>query len=184
MKLPVYRMIVPEEGSWGVDFVALVDDPAIQMNWQAFAGKERFKADKDRQIISGPLMVANMPIYRRDERGEYYVVFDAPTIERIIHKFFKNGSTSNVNQMHDPTAKLDGVYMFESFQVTETLSPQGWDLPVGSWYGSYKVDNKDVWEQFIKTGEFKGFSVEGFFDEERIVDEEQEIIEMLIEALK
>ena len=28
----------------------------------------------------------------------------------------------------------------------------------------FKIDNDEVWNEFIKTGEFKGFSVEGMFD--------------------
>ena len=36
-KLPIYRFLVPDDDSEiGVDAVALVDYPAIEMNWQAF----------------------------------------------------------------------------------------------------------------------------------------------------
>ena len=31
------------------------------------------------------------------------------------------------------------------------------------WYGIYKVDNRPVWNEFIKTGKVKGFSIEGYF---------------------
>jgi hypothetical protein len=58
--------------------------------------------------------------------------------------------------------------MYESFIVDSQRGirpPMGFeDAPEGSWFGSYKVDNEDVWNNFIKTGEFKGFSVEGVFD--------------------
>jgi hypothetical protein len=59
----------------------------------------------------------------------------------------------------------DGVYMFESFLIDKSRmsNPKGFeDLPDGSWFGSYKVDNEDIWAK-IKSGEFKGFSVEGDF---------------------
>jgi len=37
MELPIYRFVVPEDDDEiGVDAVALVDYPAIEMNWQAF----------------------------------------------------------------------------------------------------------------------------------------------------
>jgi hypothetical protein len=189
-KLPIYKLIIKDEGvDTGVDYVALVDEPAIQMNWHAFNNKRAlFKTEsEDKRIISGALMVAEMPIYRRDERGEYYVVFDKQTIEQIVHKFMKNGYLKNVNMMHDNTAKVDGVYMFESFIIDASRgikTPEGFDsLTDGSWFGSFKVDNEEVWQEFIKTGIFKGFSVEGVFQEEYVDHEEDVVINAIIEAL-
>jgi len=37
------------------------------------------------------------------------------------------------------------------------------NVPDGSWFGSFKVDNDEVW-QLIKDGKVKGFSVEGVFN--------------------
>ena len=167
-KLPIYKMTINNEGESGVDFVALVDVPAIEVDWFAFAKEERFKTiDPQRRIITGALMLADTPIYRRNEKmGEFMVVFDKPTIEQIVQKFFKQNKTNNVNEMHD--TPIEGVYMYESFIIDKSRgisAPKGFNkIPDGSWFGSYKVDNTDVWENFIKTGEFKGFSVEGLFD--------------------
>jgi len=190
-KLPIYKLIIKEEGvDTGVDYVALVNEPAIQMNWRAFnASKSLFKAEsEDKRIISGALMVADMPIYRRDERGEYYVVFDKETIQQIVHKFMKNGYLRNVNMMHDGTQKVDGVYMFESFIIDSSRgikTPEGFDtLTDGSWFGSFKVDNDMVWDDFVKTGIFKGFSVEGVFQEQYVDHEEDVVINAIIDALK
>lgn len=167
-KLPIYRMTInPDDEETGVDYVALVDQPAIEVDWFAFDKEMKFKADVDRRIITGALMIADLPIYRRDEKmGEYMVVFDKTTIEQIAQKFAKRKKNSNVNEMH--ATPLDGVYMYESF-ITDVergiVAPKGFKkVPDGSWFGSYKVDNDDVWNNFIKTGDFKGFSVEGFFD--------------------
>lgn len=171
--------INPDDES-GVSFVALVDDPAIKRNWFAFNDQQfKFKADSDRRIITGALMIADLPIYRASkEKGEYYVTFPPTTIEQIVQKFFKQGNTSNVNKMHDSEKQVDGVYMFESFIVDSTRgikAPEGFaGITEGSWIGSYKVENEDVWQNFIKTGEFQGFSVEGMFD--------MEVQELSIEA--
>jgi hypothetical protein len=67
-----------------------------------------------------------------------------------------------VNAYHN--AELDGVFMFESY-ITDTergiLAPKGYeDTPDGSWFGSFKVENNEVWEN---RHAFKGFSVEGLF---------------------
>ena len=37
------------------------------------------------------------------------------------------------------------------------------DAPLGTWCVSMKVDNDEVWNDFVKTGKVKGFSIEGNF---------------------
>lgn len=191
--LPIYKLVI-DESETGVEYVALVDKPAIERNWVAF--NENFEpkeykfqvADQEKRIISGPLMVANLPIYRNDpSMGEYYAVFDSATIAQIAQKYFKNKFTSNVNIMHDPAAIVEGVYMFESFIIDRTkgiLPPKGFDgLTDGSWFGSYKVDNDEIWNDFIKTGDLKGFSVEGMFKHEPYVDKPADAIQQVINAI-
>lgn len=188
-KLPIYRFEVKEDDDTQVTAVALVDYPAIEMNWQTFSAHEiySFKADKEKRIISGPLMVADLPIYRRDEQGEYYGLFKAEDIYNIRNKFFKNNNSKEVNQMHDPNQMVEGVYMIESFLIDSKRgihSPNGYKLPDGSWFGSYKVDNQEVWDKFIKSGEFKGFSVEGVFNTVQIDSKPLDLIEQIIDIIK
>ncbi len=172
--LPIYKLSLSDDPDSGVDFIALVDDPAIQRNFMAFKNETkprlRFQVTSPEQhIISGPLMVADMCIFRDDPiHGEHLVYFDALTIKQIVLRFFQKGLTSNINLMHLPDAKPEGIFMFESFIIDSSkgiLTPKGFDLlSDGSWFGSFKVDNFIIWDHFIKTGEFKGFSVEGFFN--------------------
>lgn len=169
--LPVYKMdIVSDENSdLEVDYVALVDKPAIEKNFLAFNEHEQkmtFAIQEDEQIITGALMLADKPIYRNDENGEYYVVFGKDTIKKIAQKFFTKGYQSNVNLMHDSGQRLDGLTMFESWITDEKRGVKAMkgfeDVPEGSWFGSFKVNNPDVW-QMVKEGKVKGFSVEGLF---------------------
>jgi hypothetical protein len=170
MDLPIYLLDISEDETAGteVNYVALVDRPAIQMNWQKFNEvKEKFAVNAEKQIITGPLMVADMPIYRKDDEfGEYYAMFNAPTIEKIAQKFFIKGFQSNVNLMHDGEMIVEGATMFESWIVDRSLGKMpmnGYeDVADGSWFGSFKINNDGVW-QMIKDGTFKGFSVEGLF---------------------
>jgi hypothetical protein len=123
---------------------------------------------EDQRIISGPLMVAEQLIYRNNEKfGEHYVKFSAETIKSIAIKFAKKGYQANVNIMHDDGMKVEGVTMFESFLTDKNrgIQPmQGFeDVPDGSWFGSFYVENDKVWEA-VKSGSLKGFSVEGLFD--------------------
>lgn len=171
-KLPMYTLTIDEdiEHNTGVEYVALVDNPAIERNWMAFNEHKPMKfaiENEEQRIVSGPLMVADLPIYRRDEKhGEYYAIFGAKTIMQIVQKFFKNKYNTNVNIMHDSSDKVEGVFMFESFIINRDRGikpPKGFEgLTNGSWFGSYKVENDSVWAD-IKAGTFKGFSVEGPF---------------------
>lgn len=169
--LPVYKMdIVSDENSdLEVDYVALVDKPAIEKNFLAFNEHEQkmaFAIQDDEQIITGALMLADKPIYRNDENGEYYVIFSKDTIKKIAQKFFTKGYQSNVNLMHDSGQRLEGLTMFESWITDQKRGIQAMkgfeDVPEGSWFGSFKVNNPDVW-QMVKDGKVKGFSVEGLF---------------------
>jgi hypothetical protein len=170
LELPVYMLDITEDvnDDAQVDFIALVDRPAIQKNWNAFKEKQIFDiVSEDKRIISGCIMLADSPIFRSDATyGDYYVAFSKETIFKIAQKFFKKGYQSNVNLMHDSGQVVEGLTMFESFITDKTrgISPmKGFeDVPDGSWFGSFKVENENVW-QMVKDGSVKGFSVEGLF---------------------
>lgn len=174
MNLPLYKAVIDHNEVTGVSAVALVDNPAISIDFLAFSNhtKYEFSLDDEQRIISGPLMVADMPIYRNDGGKEYYVMFDASTIKDIVQRFFKQGNTSKANLMHTDGIVPD-VFMFESYIVDDKRGNQAPsyapELPQGSWVGSYKVNNDEVWQK-IKAGELKGFSVEGLFGQVKIAE--------------
>lgn len=172
--LPIFKLVIDDnlDSNAEVDFVALVDRPAIEKNFIAFnkqdeSNKQFFAIQNEEQkIITGALMLANTPIYRVDERGEYYVIFEADAVKQIVLKFFKRGYQKNVNLMHDGGMIVEGLTMFESWikdSKRGVMAMNGFEnVPDGSWFGSFKVENEDVW-QLIKDGKVKGFSVEGIF---------------------
>lgn len=154
-----------------VQAIAFVDKPAIEKNFMAFSdARVMFDADAERQIVSGPAMIPDSLIYRRDENGEYNVFFSKPTVEAIALKYFKKDYQKNINLFHDPNLSVDGVTIFESFisDSKRGIQPmKGFeDLPDGTWFISAKVENPEVWAK-IKSGEVKGFSVEGYFATKR-----------------
>jgi len=123
--------------------------------------------DEERRIISGPLILADTPIYRRDDNGEYYVKFPKKTIEDILIKFAKKGYHTRVNLMHDSGQVADGVTIFEIFVTDRArgiMPMKGFeDVPDGSAFASAKVENEEVWRE-VKAGKLRGFSVEGIFN--------------------
>lgn len=184
MELPIYELMISEDPTDNaeVNFVSLVERPAIQKNWQAFNNKVNFSiANEERRIISGAIMLADTPIYRRDDsHGEYFVIFSKETIFQIVQRYFKNKYQFNVNINHRQDMVLDDVYMFESFISDKSrgiLPMKGFeDAPDGSWFGSMKVDNDYAWNE-AKSGNLNGFSVEGIFEYSKKPRREEQILE-------
>lgn len=173
MEFPIYKCVIDENlnSDLQVSYVALVDRPAIEKNFLAFnKEKLKFLVDTSKRIVSGPVMAANMLIYRNSPQiGEYYTVFDAPTIEMIVQKFFKKGYIQNFNIMHDDKATTGtGITIFESFLTNAErgiMPMKGFeDMAEGSWFISAKVDDDSVWSA-VQDGTLRGFSVEGIFQQ-------------------
>lgn len=172
MQLQIYKaQIDPALNSeLEVQFIGLVDRPAIEKNFQAFADhkqKAAFVLNEEKRIISGPAMISDMPLYRKDDQlGEYYVVFDKPAIQSIVEKFAAKGFMQKFNLFHDDQQQVSDVTIFNSFISDKELGVQplvGFeDSADGSWFISAKVNNPDVWTK-VKEGLIKGFSVEGLF---------------------
>ena len=189
MENKIIEMTIDElDDETRVEKISFVDDPAIKREWLAFQKHgQAFKIQsEEKRIVSGALMVADLPIFRRSKTGEeYYVVFNAETIKKIVFKFMREGRLSMVNEMHEKD--VDGVFMFESILIDQERgigTPSGHDtLPNGSWFGSFKVDNDAVWAK-VKDGTFRGFSVEGIFDEAIERDIDSRIISALREILE
>jgi hypothetical protein len=186
--LPIFMLDITDDinDDAQVDFIALVDRPAIQKNWNAFNKSQKFEiVNEERRIISGAIMLADTPIFRSDSTyGDYYVAFSKDTILKIVQKFFKKGFQSNVNLMHDSTAQFSDITLFESFisDPSRGIMPmKGFeDAPVGSWFGSMIVDNEEAWTK-VKNGEILGFSVEGLFNYK---PREVNKVESMVDAIK
>ena len=131
MALPVYEMVInPDESSEvEVSFVALVDKPAIEKNFLAFNKALQFAINEEKRIISGPAMIANQLIYRKDANGEYNVFFSPETIREIAIKFFKKDYQKNINLFHDLFPFLHHLRMIQKWFLTaHGLYPQKWRM--------------------------------------------------------
>lgn len=152
----------------GIDAISIVESPAIEEDFIALKSKEfKFKQiDKKKKILMGPLLVPNKPIYRKDENGkEYYIYFSRETVNKAAQLFLKNGKQGNSTLEHE--SKIYGLSLVESWIVeSETQDKSrlyGMDVPLGTWMGAVKVDNDEIWEEFVLTEKVKGFSIEGYF---------------------
>jgi hypothetical protein len=185
MKLPLYVLDIDEnlEDETSVFAVGLVLQPAIERNWHTFSAEEpaiehKFTVvDEEKKILGGFLMIAEQPIYRKDEDGtEYYVKFTAESIARIVNKLAKSGKPLSFNLNHDDNLPVKGAYLLSHFIIDSKLgmkTPDGFTpAPDGSWFGYVKIEDDAVWEM-AKTGEIRGFSVEGYFNDKKVDEAEQ-----------
>jgi hypothetical protein len=142
-------------------------------------GQFEFSAVGEKMELAGPLMVPDKLIPRFDEEGEkYYVFFDSAGIKKLSYKLMENKLIDSVNIEHDPDRKVADLTLVESWLVADEKNDKsnsyGYNLPKGSWFGVYKVNNEEIWDKYIKTGAVKGFSVEGIFNDKTILANKQE----------
>lgn len=189
--MDVYDIVLDDQ-SEGLESISLVLSPAIETNFLTFS-KEEPKSlqfmDEEKHIISGPALIANLPIYRITPGGyEYYVNFSKEVIEQLVERYFSHNLTNSVDINHDGNP-VEGVVMTESFIINHDrgICPKEFsDLSDGSWITSFKVLNDEVWSK-VKSGEVKGFSVSGLFSmidskfasQDKKDDDEEECIELL-----
>lgn len=170
MEIPLYKIVVDDTKENGLNFISLVDEPAIVEKGLYFNKEQynlQFKQDKDKQIIVGPAMIPNLPIYRYDkDMGEYYVVFEAETIEKLAEKFNKDVKEYKINVDHDSIVKSAFVksnWIIED-EKNDKSNYYNFSLPKGTWMVEVKIEDEEFWKKEIKDNAKFGFSVEGLFD--------------------
>lgn len=124
-----------------------------------------FAKQEDRMRLAGPLMVPDRPIYRRDDDGnEYGVVFSRETVAEMSARFLSEGRTRAFNQGHDGS-KTVPAYVAETWIVEDPENDKsrtfGFSLPKGTWFAVVQVEDRAYWDEAIRTGALRGFSVEG-----------------------
>ena len=132
--------------------------------------KTSFAAQEDKQMLMGPLMIPNKLILRMDDdNNPYYVYFTSDTIKKLAYKMMKDKLIDSVNIEHDNADKVEDAYLVESWLVEDPATDKsrryGFEPVEGEWFAIYKIDNKEVWDNYIKSGLVKGFSVEGYFSQ-------------------
>ena len=175
----------------GVDAISIVESPAIESDFVALKNQEikLAEVDKEKKILMGALLIPNKPIYRNGEEGEYYIYFSKDTIVKASQMFLQNGKQSNSTLEHSKA--LNGLTLVESWIVEDKAKDKtalyGLDVPVGTWMGSVKVNNDDVWNEYVKTNKVKGFSIEGYFADKMESPKEnveEQMAEQLLSKIK
>lgn len=151
--------------------ISLVESPAIESDFVYF-GKEEIhfaKVDSEQRLILGPILIADKPILRVDGEGQpYHVFLKKETVKQLAQNYLKNKYTDKATLEH--AKKIKGVHLVESWIKEGSFDKSnkyGLNLPDGTWVGVFSVDRtpegEQIWNDYVKTGKVKGFSIEGTF---------------------
>lgn len=174
---------IDNDENLGLQAVSIVDKPAIETDFLKFKDQKMvFTKDESKHILTGPALIADMPIYRRNfvTGEEYYVVFTKETIAKLVERYSKNNMLNSVNLQHDSDSFTTGATLVESYFVDKSrgIAPKEFDISDGSWICSFKITDEALWDQIVNTDEFNGFSVEVIANlEEKLGSEKQEDID-------
>ena len=152
----------------GIDAISIVEHPAIEEDFITMSKDHKFEfkeVDQEKKILMGAAMIPEKPIYRVDGDEEYYVFFTKDTIRRASELYLMNGKQGNATLEHQE--KISGLSLVESWIIEDPEKDKsrayGLEYPVGTWMVSMKVNNEDIWNEYVKSGKVKGFSIEGWF---------------------
>lgn len=194
---PLVEVSISEEEESGVFAISMVDSPAIEEDFVFMSKQTRVElqeVDKEKRIVMGPALVPNKPIYRHNGEQEYYIFFKEETIRKASQQYLQKGNQANTTIEHQ--TGVEGVTVVESWLIEDETHDKskkyGFDLPVGTWMVSMKVENEEIWENFVKTGKVKGFSIEAYLthsvenlkEEVKVTEEELEFYEDVANLLE
>ena len=197
--LPLYELVINDEDvTTGMDYISTVEKPAIQSDFIFFSEqqKENFQfriKSKEEMTLMGAVAIPGLKIYRRSaSRGEYEVFFSRDTIKQMLIRFLANGNAKNINLEHG--TQIPNLIAYEYWLVADNPKQDK------SYYYGFKnlspgtlmisVDcskNPEYWNEVVKTGIVRGFSLEGFYNmlEEKFCSEpEQNNEHITIDLLK
>ena len=191
--MKIVELIIDEEQELsGIEAISIVDEPAIEENFIALSKQHEVKlaeVDKEKKILMGAALVPNKNIYRRNGEDEYYIFFSQDTVRKASELFLMRGNQNKSTLEHQ--AELYGLSVVESWIIEDEVHDKSrkynMDLPVGTWMVSMKVNNDEVWDNYVKTGLVKGFSIEGYFTDKiemsaiNEMQDEEEAREILLE---
>jgi len=180
----------------GVEAISVVESPAIESDFVALKTEEVKLAEvsKEKRILMGAVLIPEKPIYRKSGDTEYYIYFSKDTVVKASQLFLKNGNQSNWTLEH--SKPIEGLTVVESWIVEDLTKDKtalyNLSVPVGTWMASIKVDNDEIWNDYVKTGKVKGLSLEGYFADKleskkelsKELTEEEKLIEQIKQVLR
>lgn len=147
-------------------------------------GEEVFAELREQQMVVGPALIPNKLILRVDEEGNpFYGYFTEDAVRNAQQSFQKYKLQDKFNINHDQEDYVDGMFITETWIVRDSDNDAsktwGYKLPVGSWFITLKIQNKEIYDQYVASGEFKGFSIETQLSERVVFNKVTEACEVV-----
>mgnify|MGYP003704849237 CR=1 FL=1 len=95
----------------------------------------------------------------------YEVFFTKNTVKKLAQNYLAKKYTDSATLEHGDK-KIKGVTLVESWIKDgqfDKSNNYGLNLPKGTWVGLMKITDDKLWNEFVKSGKIKGFSIEGLF---------------------
>jgi hypothetical protein len=168
--MELYELLINDETLDGIEAISLVRNPAIEVNGVYFNEHQTLKfaqVENEERILMSPILIPEKMIIRQDAGGNvYYVYFSEKTVKRLSQMYLEKKRTDQATLEHEKP--IDGVYLVESWIVESVEKDKsrlyGFNVPKGTWMGSFRISSNEIWEDYVKTGEVKGVSVEAFME--------------------
>lgn len=156
----------------GVFAISLVSEPAIEELFVYLSKQPQLvklaEVDNEKRILVGPVLIPNKEIPRVDEETgeEYSILFTPEVVEKAAQMFLQNQHNNEATIEHTER-KIPDVSVVESWIIADPEKDKsnvyGMSYPKGTWMAMMKINNDEVWQDYVKTGKVKGFSLEGMF---------------------
>jgi len=186
----IVELILNEEEEGGVYAISIVDFPAIESNFIALSKELKpqyslAKVNEEKRLLVGAALIPNKQILRKDNEGNnFYVYFAKETVKQAAYKFLKSNAHHNHTLQHDK--EIEGLYVAESWIVeseNDKSKDYGLNVPIGTWMVAVKVENDEIWNEQIKSGNAKGFSIEAYFAN-KLGTIKQSVDDVVMESVK
>jgi hypothetical protein len=172
--METYKVLFNEQENEGVYAISLVSDPAIEVQFVTLSKQKEIKLatiNEEQRILLGAVLIPEQPIYRNVDGHEFNIVFPKETIKQVQHNFSQQGYQNNSTIEHSGE-QIQNVTFVETWikesDVNDKSVMYGFNEPIGTWYAAMKVNNDEIWNDYVKTGKVKGFSIDGVFDMEKV----------------
>lgn len=168
--MEIIELVIDEnEELSGIEAISVVESPAIEEDFIALKNQEQIRlaeVSKEKRLLMGAALIPEKPIYRKSGDHEFYIYFSKDTVAKASQMFLKAGNQGQATLEHTEE-KLSGMTIVESWLIEDDVHDKsrkyGLDMPIGTWMVAMKVDNDDIWNNYVKEGKVKGFSIEGYF---------------------
>lgn len=183
--MKLYELKIEDEQD-EVFAISLVESPAIESDFIYFDKEEiQFaKVDTEERILLGPILIPDKKILRVDGEGQpYHVFFTKETVKKIAQNYLMKKYNDKATLEHAKSIK--GVNLVESWVKSGRLDKSnnyGLNLADGTWVGMFKINDDKIWNDYVKTGKVKGFSIEGLF-EHKLINASEMILDKHTEEL-